>query len=180
MELRCGRDGDSSHSDQFAVRTADSPACTPIASSRLPAPCRSTGGSSGRIGACTSQALTSCRYSTYGFLNLSTKNVTAKRIAEQLTSTRIFAGGEVQNNGSTASGTFRTDLYINRALLDPSGVCATNLGSSVVLATDYVTTATGLSVKVQAADVPGAVGITRDGSLNWFAKAEAFASVGLE
>ena len=132
-----------------------------------------------QIGACTSQALTSCRYSAYGYLNLSTKNVTARGIAEQLTSTRIFAGGEVQNNGSTASGTFRTDLYINRALLDPSGVCATNLGSSVVLPTDYVMTATGRSVQVQAGNVPGAVGITRDGSLNWFAKAEAYASVGM-
>jgi hypothetical protein len=132
-----------------------------------------------QIGACTSQALTSCRYSVPGFLHLSTQNLTATDIAEQLTSKRIFAGGEVQNNGSTASGTFRTDLYINRALLDPSGVCATNLSSAVVLPTDYVRTATGRSVPVQAGNVPGAVGITRDGSLNWFAKAEGYASVGI-
>lgn len=130
-----------------------------------------------RVGACRSQATSSCNYSAPNVLSQSTKNLKALNIAEQLLTTGIFADAEVKNTGTTNSGRFPTLLTLRRAVLDPSGVCATSLASDEVEPDDLVTTATGQLVPVQAGNVPGGVGIYRDGPFSIIAQVTADASL---
>lgn len=130
-----------------------------------------------RVGACRSQATTSCNYSAPTVLSQSTRNLKALNIAEHLLTAVIAADAEVKNTGTTSSGTFPTLLTLRRAVLDPSGVCATNLGSDEVDPYDLVTTVTGELVPVQEGDVPGAVGIYRDGPFSIIAQVTADASL---
>ena len=83
----------------------------------------------------------------------------------------------MKNTGTTNSGRFPTLLTLRRAVLDPSGLCATSLDSEEVDPYDLVTTVTGERVPVQAGNVPGAVGIYRDGPFSIIAQATADASL---
>ena len=119
------------------------------------------------VGACSSQSLASCSYSAAAALHLSTKNIVAVNIDEDLGTARITATPVLRNAGTTASGMFDVHLQILPAFYDPSGTCATSVNAEGVEPGDFAVLANGERIELQSEDVPGAVGIyrQRDGFL---------------
>ncbi|HET9475612.1 MAG TPA: hypothetical protein VFO82_17055, partial [Steroidobacteraceae bacterium] len=113
------------------------------------------------VGACSSQALTSCSYSRSTALYLSTRNVVAVNINEIPGNARISVTPIVRNAGTTATGVFSVHLRIARALYDASGTCATSIDSEGVESGDVAVTADGEEIVLQSSEVPGTVGIYR-------------------
>jgi hypothetical protein len=105
--------------------------------------------------------LTSCTFSAPATLQLSTRNILVPNIAEIIRAARITMTPEVENSGTTDSGEFEANVWIVRAILDPSETCASSINSENVMPGDIAVTKSGEEFVVESEDLTGVVGIYR-------------------
>jgi hypothetical protein len=113
------------------------------------------------VGACTSQASSSCVNSAPARLTLSTRDLQVIGIDEVISSGGLELTPIIANTGTTDSGRFRVEMFIHLAVYSEEGRCATSLDEDGVMPGYNAVTADGRFVELTNQDVPGTVGIER-------------------
>lgn len=113
------------------------------------------------VGACTSEAVTSCVNSAPARLTLSTRDLQVIGIDEVIGSSGFELTPIIANMGTTDSGRFRVKMFVHLAVYSEEGRCATSIDDDGVMPGYEAVTFDGRFVELSNQDVPGTVGIER-------------------